>query len=198
MGLFDLFGKNNKKENNETKAGNAKKSVSTQVAIETIAGIISNNDSEVLKRVKMCLEDTEAYFEEYADAFEERGIDEFDEDAIGEIQWLAMVDILEANQYVCERDWEDELEDFLHFVGELKGVKAKKLPLEQEWVNEDEAVSAWCATIDAKWMSSGMCLAAIDIDSDSYVLFPCENDKCKELGILAEAASYRIDCAKNM
>ena len=42
-----------------------------------------------------------------------------------------------------------------------------------------------------------MCLAGIDIESDSYVLFPCKIDKMNELETLAKAVSYRIDYAKN-
>lgn len=47
-----------------------------------------------------------------------------------------MVDILIENLYVCERDWKDELDDFIYFVRELKEMKTKALPLEVEWFNE--------------------------------------------------------------
>lgn len=192
MKIIKLFSRRNKNTDN------TQSYASSDNAIKTIASIISNNDSVVSGRVNACLNDTKVYFEEHSNDFDERGIDKFEPFNIGEIRWLAMVDALEENRYVCERDWKDELDDFLYFVGELKAVEAKALPLKPEWFERDEDICKWCAVIDEKWKSYGMCLAAIDIVSDSYVLFACENDKLKELGALAELASYRIDYAKNM
>lgn len=198
MGFFDFCRNNDKKTGDESRENNAKENISAEMAIQTITAMISKDDSTVLKRIKACLEDTEAYFHEYADIFLERGIEEFDQIPLREIQWIAMVDILAEHMYVCERDWKDELDDFLHFIGELKETKAKALPLETEWFDEDGDISEWSAIIDVKWKSSGMCLADIDIESDCYILFPCENDKLNELKTLAKIISCRIDYAKNM
>lgn len=88
-----------------------------------------------------------------------------------EVRWLALVDILEVNGYVCERDWKDELEDFVYFIGNVKGVKSKELPIVSEWFSEDDAVADWCKVMDEKWKDKGVCVAAIDIESDSYVFF---------------------------
>lgn len=174
-----------------------KEDMTAEVAIQTIAAIISGNDGSVLEKVKDCLRDTESYFKEYADTFFERGIEKFDELPLRELQRIAIVDILEENLYMCERDWKDELDDFLYFVGELKGTKRQTLPLKMEWFNDDGDISEWSAIIDDEWKSFGMCLAGIDIESDSYVLFPCKIDKLSELETLAKTVSYRIDYAKN-
>ncbi len=152
----------------------------------------------MIKGITDCLADSEVYFHEHGDAFLERGIDEFDEISLREIQWLSMVDILAENQYVCEQDWKDELDDFLYFVRELKEIKAAALPLEVEWFDKNADIHEWCAIMDGKWKSSGMCLAGIDIESDSYVLFPCRDDKLNELKKLAKIVSCRIDYAKNL
>ena len=175
----------------------AKEDVAAEVAIQTITAIISGNDSSVLEKVKDCLRYTESYFKEYANAFSERGIEEFDDLPLRELQRIAVVDILAENLYVCERDWKDEIDDFLYSVGELKGTKEQALPLKTEWFDSDGDISEWSAIIDGKWKSFGMCLAGIDIESDSYVLFPCKIDKLNELETLAKVVSYRIDYAKN-
>lgn len=197
MGLFDLFRKNDKKSSVDSTMNPAKEDISAEVTIQTITAIISENDSSVLEKVKDCLRNTEAYFKEYADIFSERGIEKFDDLPLRELQRIAVVDILAENLYVCERDWKDELDEFLYFVGELKGTKAQALPLKKEWFNGDGDISEWSAVIDGEWESFGMCLAAIDIESDCYVLFPCKIDKLNELEALAKAVSYRIDYAKN-
>lgn len=79
----------------------------------------------------------------------------------------------------------------------MKETKAQNLPLNAEWLNENGDISEWSAVIDTKWEQFGMCLAAIDIESDSYVLFPCKIDTLQELEALAKAISERIDYAKN-
>lgn len=198
MRLLDLFKKNDKKLSDESKDNHEKENISKEMAIQTIASIISGNDSAVIKRTTDCLADGEGYFNEHADAFLERGIEKFDEISLREMQWISMVDILSENQYVCERDWKDELDDFLYFVREQKEMKAAALPLEAEWFDKNADISEWCTIIDGKWKSSGMCLAGIDLESDSYVLFPCRDDKLHELKKLAKILSRRIDYAKNL
>lgn len=198
MGLFGLFKKNDKKLSYESEENNDKEILSKEMAIQTIASIISENDSAVIKRIADCLADSEAYFKKHRNVFLERGIEDFDQISLREIRWISMVDILAENQYVCERDWKDELEDFLYFVRELKGMRDAALPLEVEWFDKNADVSEWCAIIDGKWKSLGMCFAGIDIESDSYVLFPCRGDELDKLKKLAKIVSCRIDYAKNL
>ena len=164
-----------------------------------IGEAISSGDSAVMAEIEKCVKDTEAYFEENEERFEERGIEQEDaEDDAEEVRWIALVDILEVNGYVCERDWKDELEDFVYFLGNLKGTKSRELPIDSEWFDEDDDVARWCEILDEKWADKGVCVAAIDIESDSYVLFPYEVKKLSELSELAETLERRIDVAKNM
>ena len=69
MGFFDFCRNNDKKTGDESRENNAKENISAEMAIQTITAMISKDDSTVLKRIKACLEDTEAYFHEYADIF---------------------------------------------------------------------------------------------------------------------------------
>ncbi len=120
------------------------------------------------------------------------------EDDEEEATWIALVDILEENGYVCERDWKDELEEFVYFLGNLKGIKTRELSVNKEWFLEDDDVGEWCKILGEKWKEKGVCVAAIDIDSDSYVLFPYEVEKMDGLCDLAEQLERRIDLAENM
>lgn len=182
-----LFGK--KKENSNAQ----------EHSLIRIAKEISENATEVIKEIESCLEDTEAYFENYIDRFEERGIEELEDvDEIEELQWLAMVDALEERDYVCECDWSQELEDFLYLLGKLKRVETEDLQLDSAWFNEDGDVAGWCEVLDEKWKGLGFVVAAIDIDSDSYILFPCRTAQLKVLSEWAEAIDGRIDLGKNM
>ena len=164
-----------------------------------IGKAISADDKVVAAEIEKCVKDTEAYFEENEERFEERGMEQEDmEEDAEEVRWIALVDILEVNGYVCERDWKDELEDFVQFVGNLKGTKSRELPIKFEWFDEDGDVAEWCKVLDEKWADKGVCVAAIDIESDSYVLFPYEVEELGKLCELAEALERRIDMAKNV
>lgn len=164
-------------------------------SLVAIGEAISNGDKQVILEIEKCINDTSAYFLENEERFRERGVSE---ESLDDIRWIALVDILEHNGYVCERDWQDELTDFVYFVEKLKGVSSRKLSVDLNWFNEEGDISMWCKTLDEKWARSGNCIAAIDIDSDSYVLFPYDSENLGKLSKLAEMLGRRIDMAKNM
>ena len=158
MALLDLF------KNLFKKTSNAE--------ILEIAAEISGNDKKVLKELEYCVQDTEGYFEKYAERFEERGIEDYEDADEDELQWIAMIDVLCEYEYVCECDYKEDLEDFLFHMKQLKGVKEKQLSVKEEWFDEDGDVEDWCLILDEKWLAVGMGVRTIDLDSDSYVLCP--------------------------
>ena len=52
--------------------------------------------------------------------------------------------------------------------------------------------------LDDKWRKQGIGIYAFDIDSDSYVLFPCKTQEFSKLRAYAKQLGFRIDYAKNM
>lgn len=188
---FDSYGIN---------IGNKEKGkiMSTDFPMVEIVKIVTNNDKKVVEQVVLCGADIEKYFADNRVQYEQRGIEDFEEKEENTLCWLGMVDILEQNGYVCERDWKDEKEDFISFVSELNGVKEHNLTIEDEWFDEDGYVAEWASVIDEKWMAYGMCLASIDIGGDCYVLFACKLSELESLKELSEKAGFRIDFAKNM
>ncbi|MDE6999989.1 MAG: hypothetical protein K2P73_06795 [Lachnospiraceae bacterium] len=109
-----------------------------------------------------------------------------------------MVDSLIEHGYVCECDYKEELDEVLACIKVLKGVNNENLPLEPDWFDEEDEITDWCETIDQNWQQQDMCLAAIDIGSDSYVMFACRRGSFNTLCEYAEEAGYRIDLACNM
>ncbi|MBQ8107302.1 MAG: hypothetical protein IJ129_00970 [Ruminococcus sp.] len=47
-------------------------------------------------------------------------------------------------------------------------------------------------------MKSGLCVGAVDIDSDSYVVFVCTAEQLDQLGRLAEKVARRIVRAREL
>ena len=168
--------------------------------IYKIAAEISNNDAAVLEEINECLSDIKKYFAENVELYKERGItrDDMENGEENFIQWIGMVDILFKHHYACERDWKDELEDFLYFMRELEGVKSNHLTLEEDWFDEGDDVAKWCGIIDRKWAPLGMCAAAIDIDSDSYVIFPCNINVLQKLQEYTGETDFGIGRASRM
>ena len=191
MGLFDRFKRSPAEEPGENTQ--AAQNAWPGVMLE-IAAIISNGDEAVLQEVAACTSDPAGYFAAHQERYEERGVDAPDD--LGLVQWLGLVDILEEHGWVCERDWKDELEDFSYFVQNLHGFQQLGLELDPDWLDEDEDISAWCGVLTEKW--EGVCVAAIDIDSDSYVLFPTSTAQLADLQRLAGEIGHRIDAAERM
>lgn len=50
--------------------------------------------------------------------------------------------------------------------------------------------------LDDKWRKQGIGIYAFDIDSDSYVLFPCKTQEFSKLRAYAKQLGFRIDYAK--
>lgn len=206
MGLFD--GLKRRKEKSEPTGAEQSKAELPKTMTETapamdhghdgeiieIAGLLSYQDEKVINEVKECLSDAEAYFAAYPDVFD--GWTDFPGE--WEACRTALLHFLEQGNYVCIRDWKDEKEDFIYFVQQLEGFKRSDLSLEEDWLKEDGAIGIWSGILDGRWKDKDRCLAAVDNDSDEYVLFICDGNTLKRLQELSEATGYHIGPAKNM
>ena len=163
-------------------------------ALVEIAALISGEESAVLQSVTSCAENPQGWFDSHREQYSQRCVMSSEDTDL--VQWLGLVDILAEHGWVCERDWKDELEDFSYFVQNLHGFQKLGLELDPDWLDEDEDISAWCGVLTEKW--EGVCAAAIDIDSDSYVLFPTAAAQLADLQRLAGEIGHRIDAAERM
>ena len=192
MGFFDRF----KKQNQAPEAPPVPEVEPRPFGanVVEIAKLISSGDEAVMTDIAACTGEPSAWFEAHQDRYEARGVNSAEDANL--VQWLGLVDILEEHGWVCERDWKDELEDFSYFVQNLHGFQQLGLELDPDWLDEDEDISAWCGVLTEKW--EGVCVAAIDIDSDSYVLFPTSTAQLADLQRLAGEIGHRIDAAERM
>lgn len=192
MGLFDRFRR--EKQNPEAQAAPGGDRAA-ELLLE-IAQIISAGDRAVLEPLNSCTDDPAGYFAAHRETYEERGVDAAED--LAQIQWLALVDILEEHGYVCERDWKDEKPDFLYFLRGLHGMERLNLEVEADWLEESGDIPAWCGVIAEKWSPRPCRVAAIGIDSDNYVLFPCTDGELERLRALAGQMGQSIDCVEKM
>lgn len=169
-------------EANKAFSANAENDIAD--ALLEIARAVSENDAAVLEAVSRCAFDLQEFFTEQEVFFQETGMSR--SRPAQELQWRGLTKILEDHGYVCERDWKDEKEDFVFFFGGLKGVRSNGLAIDPDWLDETADIPAWGAILTEKWREKGFAAAFLDIDSDSYVLFPCPTNAYSHLRELAE------------
>ena len=160
-----------------------------------------NDDTDVIKDINVCINDTDTYFKNNTVDYDERGItpEDWEEGEIEEdgIRWLGMIDILQKYGYVCEVDTSEFLEDFIDAVQDFNGTKSYNLPINADWFDEDADTFEWCEVLDENWASEGFCIADIEFDGDDLVLFPCSLEQLEELNGYAQTMGYSIKHAKD-
>ena len=186
MGILDGF----KKENKQQSEGRVENNL-----LEIIK-IVSFQNTEILKLAQECIESTSKYYEDHEEDFENRGLSM--EDELDFLQWIGCIDLLINNEFACECDWKEEKDEFVSQISSLQGIETLSLEIDSKWFDQSQAIPDWCEILDNKWKESNCVVAAFDIDSDSYVMFPCKKDDIERLSVLAEGFGYRIDFAKHM
>jgi len=153
-----------------------------------------SDDKDFLQNMDRCFCHPREYFKDNVDRYEERGIT--NRDAIDTFVWIALTDELLESGAAIELDWKEEKEEFLSSIEGL--ANENDLVVDDVLLDDEGDIPTWCKELDNKWMKDGYCIAGIDIDSDSYVLFVCKTDKLKRLTELAKSINHRIDFAQNM
>ena len=153
-----------------------------------------SDDKGFLQNMDRCFCYPREYFKDNADRYDDRGITS--RDAIDTSVWIAVADEMLESGIAIELDWKEEKDEFLSRIEEL--TKENNLVVDEGMLDDEGDIPSWCKELDNKWMKDGYCVAGIDIDSDSYVLFVCKTDNLKSLTELAKSINHRIDFAKNM
>ena len=63
---------------------------------------------------------------------------------------------------------------------------------EEEDFIEDDNIIGWCKYLDNKWADENVCIGMININSDSYIIFPIDCDVLEELEDLADSIDRHI------
>lgn len=155
-----------------------------------IAQLIACNDEKVVKEVKSCISDTQAYFFSHTEQYAQRCITT--SDSSDTIIWLGLVDILIKSGYATELDWKEENSVFTYSLLDLKPTKLYNLKINKNLPEEND-IPEWCSLVNDEWKPQEICVAYLDIGSDSYVIFPCTYDALHSLKNLSEQSGHLID-----
>lgn len=183
-----------------------------------IAQLISNNDSDVIIEVEECIDDIQKYVATHLEEYEDRSMT-LKDDSEEDLQWLGMVNCLIRNNYVYETDDNVQITEFGWDLKNLCGFKEYGLSLDSKFLDvdygvdrydineddedvfdydeeedfiEDDNIIGWCKYLDNKWADENVCIGMININSDSYIIFPIDCDVLEELEDLADSIDRHI------
>ena len=180
-----------------------------------IAQLISNN---VIIEVEECIDDIQKYVATHLEEYEDRSMT-LEDDSEEDLQWLGMVNCLIRNNYVYETDDNVQITEFGWELKNLCGFKEYGLSLDSKFLDvdygvdrydineddeevfdydeeedfiEDDNIIGWCKYLDNKWADENVCIGMININSDSYIIFPIDCDVLEELEDLADSIDRHI------
>ena len=183
-----------------------------------IAQLISNNDSDVIIEVEECIDDIQKYVATHLEEYEDRSMT-LEDDSEEDLQWLGMVNCLIRNNYVYETDDNVQITEFGWDLKNLCGFKEYGLSLDSKFLDvdygvdrydineddedvfdydeeedfiEDDNIIGWCKYLDNKWADENVCIGMININSDSYIIFPIDCDVLEELEDLSDSIYRHI------
>lgn len=162
----------------------------------TIAATITQNDAAVLADMQEGFADPQGFLEKHYEYLPE-AMQQLMNDWTTDKWWL-LSDILERHNYICKRDWKDELQDFLGFLFQTRRAVQEKLELDQlsYGLLPEGEIPEWSALLDERLKEKDLVVGNLVQDADEYAVFLCTP---REMEILQECAAtidQTICCAK--
>lgn len=182
MGIFNLFNKKKQTDDFDT-------------CLLCVFEILSHNDNGVMDKIRACLSNTEGYFEEHAEDFDERGM-EYSPEAEKWIKFIAAVDALECAGYAAELDYNEDSEEFASALEDILEANGIEFSLKNMKFSPEKGIPDMMAHFNEYAGQSGITVMLIDIDSDSYVLCAAEIADYAEAAETASRVGVYISCRR--
>lgn len=179
MGLFSKIFKSGKAEGRQADRG-----IQDFSYVSEIAGLITNNDTKIMKNISLLINNPE----EYEKSWEMGGLKADDKDFF----WLCMVDELSEYGYLFSVDYKCELEDFLWALSQINNYSLIESVVSGLTLDETKTPDAWGEEINLA-LNGKAFACAIDIDSDSYELIIVPADVYEKISSIAEANGHSIE-----
>ncbi len=173
MGIFDFF-KPKKEQTDDFDA-----------CLLRVFEILSHNDESVTRKIRECLNNTEKYFNQHDEEFDDRGI-EYSCEAEKWIKFIAAVDALESAGYASELDYKAYEDEFKAALEEILAANGMEFSLKNITFKAEQSIPQWMSQFNEYAGQSGITVMFIDIDSNCYVLCAA---KIADYAAAAEIAS---------
>ena len=184
MGIFNFF---------KEKLNKKKQTDDFDTCLLEVFEILSHNDDEVMNAVRACLSDTEGYFNEHENDFDERGM-EYSPEAEKWIKFIAAVNALECAGYAAELDHKAETEDFAAALEDVLDASGIEFSLKNIEFAPEKSIPDCAAQFNEYAGQSGITVMFIDIDSDCYVMCAAQIADYAEAAEIASRIGVYISC----
>lgn len=184
MGIFNFF---------KEKLNKNKQTDDFDTCLLRVFEILSHDDEEVMEKIRACLSDTEGYFEEHAEDFDDRGIG-YSPEVKKWIKFIAAVDALESAGYAAELDYKEEAEEFAAALEDILEANGIEFSLKNMNFAPEKSITNWVAQFNEYAGQSGITVMFIDIDSDSYVMCAAKIADYAEAAEIASRIGVCISC----
>ena len=151
-----------------------------------IVDSITNSNQEILTEFSNCINNPRQYYQDNYLTYKDIGINEYTTD--DEIQFEAMLELLEKNDYCAVIDWKCYLDEFIYSIENLKNAQH----FNKENLGEDEDVFIWCDKINKELKKQNKCIAEVFTKGDYLVVFFCSSEQLKHLSSLAKECNREI------
>ena len=161
-----------------------------------IAGILSANDREIIKKLELILEDFRNFLRNNINfKYIDDEIKAFSNKEKIELKVMAMVLLLSENGYICYLDWKCELEDFQMISDVIKKVSIDKniCNIKDLNLDEDDDIEIWSKEFNKVFSKKDIFIGNINTNSDSYSIFPVNKENLKKLRELGNKIGIAID-----
>lgn len=156
-----------------------------------IGQIISHNDREVTRELEKILGNFKEYLKNDP-LLTYSNIENMELTEKIELKLLALALLLNEKGYLCYLDWKCELEDFNMIYDVMKKIGLDE-KIEEEAFDEDDDITVWCEEFDKIYGDRDIFVGGIDLNSDSYSIFPVSYENLKKLKELGEKIQMKID-----
>lgn len=147
---------------------------------------ITDSNQEMLLKLRECLDRPTEYYSNNILKYRERGFEDYTTDK--EIFFWTIIDLLVENKYCCELDYKEEVDVFIDSLQNLENV----IYFTKENLEYKDDIFIWCDIINKEWKTKKKCIAQIDTNNDSYVLFVIDVEKLNYISTLANSLSFKI------
>lgn len=158
-----------------------------------IAGLISDNDCNIVKNLAECADDPFAYIDKKQNRFLERGICDSPKGTIDadDICWIALIEELSDHGFLAEMDYKCDLDDFLFALEKLKKYSVIADSVQMINMHQSNDVETWIEAINLA-LNGRAFIGMIDIDSDSYCIIIVTSDVYEKISDIARMNGHKI------
>lgn len=158
--------------------------------------LISLEDTEVLKKIKLATSNPKEFYENNKKDLEPYWINEETKGDV--IKEVSTIEILKNAKYLYSFSWSTSLSGIKSELEKSKIVKKYDLNLDSDFLEKGLTPTDWFEVLDESWREKGFTLAGFNINNDSYEVFITKEDNFEKIIELTDKLGAEAKRAKDL